>query len=68
MIPCRCDVLNTLAGRAATDYARQHLDVEREDGQGRRTLSCPETGIRFRLEPSGGPYGGDGQHRLRRIG
>lgn len=67
MIPCRCAVLNTLAGTAATDYARQHLDLVREDAQGTRVLSCPETGTSFVLEHAGGPYGGDDQRRLRRI-
>lgn len=67
MIPCRCDVLNTLSGRAATDYARQHLDVVRSDGHGSSTLSCPDTGTTFVLEQAGGPYGGDDQRRLRRT-
>ena len=67
MIPCRCAVLNTLAGRAATDYARQHLDVLREDVRGTQSLTCPETGTTFTLERAGGVYGGDDQRRLRRT-
>ena len=66
MIPCRCAVLNTLTGRAANDYATQHLDVLREDASGARTMSCAETGITFVLERAGGVYGGDEQRRLRR--
>ena len=67
MIPCRCDVLNTLTGRAATDYSRQHLDVLKESAQGTTSLSCPETGTTFVLEHAGGVYGGDDQRRLRRT-
>lgn len=68
MIPCRCAVLNTLAGRAATDYARQHLDTVREDSQGTSHLTCPDEGTSFVLERDGGVYGGDDQRRLRRVG
>lgn len=67
MIPCRCELLNTLGGRAATDYARQHLDTVRTDQTGTQVLTCPLTGIAFTLEALGGPYGGDDQRRLRRI-
>lgn len=67
MIACRCKVLNTLAGTAATDYVRQHLDVVREDATGRQTLRCEETGTSWLLEPAQGPYGGDNQQRLRRL-
>lgn len=67
MIPCRCKALNTLSGRAATDYVRQHLDVVRDEGNGRRVLSCPEARATFLLEPDDGVYGGDDQVRLRRV-
>lgn len=67
MIACRCKVLNTLAGTAATDYVRQHLDVVREDAAGRLTLRCEGTGTSWVLEAARGPYGGDNQQRLRRV-
>lgn len=67
MIPCRCAVLNTLTGRAATDYVRQHLDVLREDSRGTKSASCPDTGTTFVLEHADGVYGGDDQRRLRRT-
>lgn len=66
MVKCRCEVLNTLTGDAATDYARQHLDQTRADGQGRRYFRCPDTGIGWAEE--GAPSGyGDEQRRLRRT-
>lgn len=67
LIPCRCQALNTLSGRAATDYVRQHLDEVRDEGNGRRVLSCPEAHATFLLEPDDGVYGGDDQVRLRRV-
>lgn len=67
MIPCRCRWLNTLTGTAANDYARQHLDIVREPGDGRTQLRCPESGATFVLEPDAGVYGGDTQVRLRRA-
>ena len=67
MIPCRCEQLNTLSGRAATDYARQHLDSVRTDSAGTTRLVCPDTAITFTLAASHGVYGGDDQQRLRRV-
>lgn len=67
LIPCRCKALNTLSGRAATDYVRQHLDVVRDEGNGRRVVACPEGATTFRVEPDDGIYGGDDQVRLRRV-
>lgn len=68
MIPCRCDVLNTISGKAADDYVRQHLDVVREDARGGQHLTCPEANVSFVLERTDGVYGGDEQIRLRRTG
>lgn len=66
MVKCRCKVLNTLTGDAATDYARQHLDETRSDGQGRRYYRCPDTGIDWAEESAPGAYRDD-QRRLRRA-
>lgn len=66
LIPCRCRWLNTLTGRAATDYVRQHLDTVGEIREGRTRLTCVESGATFVLEPDHGVYGGDDQVRLRR--
>ncbi len=46
---------------------RQHLDVVRDEGNGRRVLSCPEVQATFLVEPDDGVYGGDDQVRLRRV-
>ena len=67
LIPCRCKALNTLSGRSATDYVRQHLDVVRDEGHGRRVVSCPDGVATFLVEPDDGVYGGDDQVRLRRV-
>ena len=60
-------MLNTLSGRAATDYVRHHLDIVREESDGRRVVTCPEGNATFLLEPEPGVYGGDDQVRLRRV-
>ncbi|MFP5310630.1 MAG: hypothetical protein ACLGIR_13750 [Actinomycetes bacterium] len=65
MITCRCEALNNITGEAARDYARQHLDETRSDGQGRTYFRCPETGVSWVEERPKGPYG-DAGIRLRR--
>lgn len=67
LIPCRCKYLNTLSGRAASDYVKQHLDVVRDEGHGRKVVTCPESATSFLVEPDDGVYGGDEQVRLRRT-
>lgn len=66
MTACRCEVLNSLRGAAATEYARTHLDTLREDAIGRQRLRCPDTEVTWVLEPVGGVFGNDEQHVLRR--
>lgn len=62
---CRCQVLNTLSGDAASDYARTHLDEVRSDGQGRTYYRCPDTGVGWAEERAPGAYTGEAR-RLRR--
>ena len=66
MVECRCEVLNNLMGDGARDYANGHLDEVRDDGQGRRYLRCPESGLGWVDERAPAAYGPD-QRRLRRT-
>lgn len=67
MIKCRCAVLNNITGDAASDYARQHLDETRSDGQGRVYYRCPDTGIGWMQERMPQSRYGEAQCRLRRT-
>ncbi|MBW3657221.1 MAG: hypothetical protein KY457_01185 [Actinobacteria bacterium] len=66
MTRCRCDVLNVMSGDAASDYAVQHLDRVREDGQGQTYYRCPETGTAWVEERAPDTYAGESR-RLRRT-
>jgi hypothetical protein len=39
----------------------------RDEGNGRRLVTCPESSTSFLVEPDEGVYGGDDQIRLRRT-
>lgn len=59
MVTCRCEVLNVMTGDAAKDYARQHLDETRSDGQGRTYFRCSESGVGWVSEHPRGPFSGE---------
>ena len=65
-ITCRCEVLNTMSGDAARDYANGHLDEVRSDNQGLSHFRCPETGISWVEERAPGSLIGEAK-RLRRV-
>lgn len=54
-----------MSGDAADEYAHDHLDEVRSDGQGRVYYRCPETGVGWAQEHAPGAYTGD-VRRLRR--
>ena len=66
MVTCRCEVLNSLSGQAAADYAQQHLDVTRETPGRTTTYRCPDTGLSWVSERLPTGYGDD-TRRLRRL-
>jgi len=67
VVTCRCEMLNNLTGQAAADYARQHLDVTREDTGRVTTYRCPDTGLTWVEERAPTAYD-DQTRRLRRMG
>lgn len=58
-VRCRCEVLNTLSGDVAADYAHKHLDRTRTDGLGRTIHRCGDTGVDWTEERSASGYGDD---------
>ncbi len=62
---CRCEVLNVMSGDGVDEYAREHLDAVRSDGQGRTYYRCPDTGVGWAEERAPGAFVG-GARRLRR--
>ena len=56
-VRCRCEVLNTLSGVVAAEYAREHLDPADTDGLGRTIHRCPDTGVDWTEERSAAGYG-----------
>jgi hypothetical protein len=65
-VTCRCEVLNVMTGEAAEDYADEHLEETRSDGQGRVYYRCSTTGIGWVRETPHGPVTGDST-QLRRT-
>ncbi|MDX1659648.1 MAG: hypothetical protein R3343_12575 [Nitriliruptorales bacterium] len=65
-VTCRCEVLNTMSGDAARDYANGHLDEVRADRQGVTYYRCPETGVGLVEERAPSAHLSD-TRRLRRV-
>lgn len=65
-ITCRCEVLNTMSGDAARDYANGHLDEVRSSQQGVTYYRCPQTSVEWIEEPASGAHAGSAL-RLRRL-
>lgn len=65
---CRCTELAESYGTVAEAYAREHLhtDAVRRDAF-EEDLSCPDTGVRYRLNYPERTQTDPGQARLRRM-